>query len=138
MSVKIKLVDISLLLLGEASISGTKMKTINFDIETAQLIVASETGQIVTRYGAPVNITCWDGTLKLPGVGIPKRPQNDFPIIGQVFMGYLGHPVTHCWTKDGKFVLALPEAKVESSLDLFIRVDDDSIANLLGDDNTIF
>lgn len=82
---------------------------VEFDIETAKLAMAVETGRVVTRLGQEVHIIKWDDS------------DPDYPIQGKV-IGLNGEdslyppPIT-TWTINGKYYGDYRESK----LDLFIE-----------------
>ena len=82
---------------------------VEFDIETAKLAMAVETGRVVTRLGQEVHIIKWDDS------------DPDYPIQGKI-IGLNGNdslfppPIT-TWTINGKYYGDYRESK----LDLFIE-----------------
>ena len=85
-----------------------KKVIIPFDIETAQLVTASETGKVITREGKEVTITNWNSNV----------PQ--YPILGKI--NFIGSPMTRSWTIDGKLIYGM-----RSTMDLGIEITDEEL-----------
>lgn len=88
------------------------MVLLDFDKELAQLVTATETGKIITRYGREVLITKWDGKNKRK------------PIEGKIKLGEsdLAWSTKKTWTDEGK----AESNQRNSNFDLFIEVSNDT------------
>lgn len=96
---------------------------IRFDAEIAKLVLASETGRIVTERGNPVEIIQW----------ILDDPQaySGYPIWGKILPEYsedTWEPRPAAWTATGKYY-----GDHSSILDLLIEITDEETYELLKD-----
>lgn len=69
---------------------------IEFDVDTARLALAAGTGEIVTKAGEPVEITCWD-----------TGPEYTFyKLIGNIKSPLFFERKGVSWSKDGKYLMS--------------------------------